>query len=172
MFYSYFRKLQDIKYNLQLIKSVISLRIPAGEATSGAPLGPILGQYSIMINDFCNKFNELTIDFEPGVLLNVRILLYADLNYEMYIISVDSIYFIKYVLSIHKLNPFSKRIFVTENKRLNTIISTIVLYEIISFKYFSFYYKHITLKMLYKCTCNMLKNIGIILIPKKYIYLL
>lgn len=45
--------------------------IPAGEAKGGAPLGPLLGQYQININEFCKEFNKASEVYENGVYLRV-----------------------------------------------------------------------------------------------------
>jgi large subunit ribosomal protein L11 len=41
---------------LQLIK----LQIPAGKANPAPPVGPVLGQHGLNIQEFCNAFNEKT----------------------------------------------------------------------------------------------------------------
>jgi ribosomal protein L11 len=45
------------------IQQIVRLRIKSGSATSGPPIGPVLGQYAIPISKFCTEFNERTIDF-------------------------------------------------------------------------------------------------------------
>src|SRR5690606_33478430 len=36
--------------------------VEAGEASSGAPLGPLLGQVQVPLLEFCNSFNNKTCD--------------------------------------------------------------------------------------------------------------
>jgi ribosomal protein L11 len=42
------------------IQQIVRLRIKSGSATSGPPIGPVLGQYAIPISKFCTEFNERT----------------------------------------------------------------------------------------------------------------
>jgi len=80
-----------------LIKSILSLHIYAGLASSKAPLGPTLGQYGIPISDFCTMFNTLTESYNSGLLLHVSVFLYADLGYEIFVEGV-------YIVSLLKKN--------------------------------------------------------------------
>jgi large subunit ribosomal protein L11 len=50
-------------------------------ATSGPPIGPVLGQYAIPISKFCSEFNERTKLFNDGVEIFVTIFHYADGHY-------------------------------------------------------------------------------------------
>lgn len=40
------------------IEHIIRMRIKSKSATSGPPIGPVLGQYAIPISQFCTEFNE------------------------------------------------------------------------------------------------------------------
>src|SRR6185312_17200900 len=102
----------EVKLDI-IIKSIITVRIYAGEASAEAPLGPLLGQYGILISDFCTRFNMLTATFEQGLLLNVKIILYSNMNYDIYVLSIDVLFLIKYALDISKFSPFGKRIFIS-----------------------------------------------------------
>jgi len=160
----------EVKLDI-IIKSIITVRIYAGEASAEAPLGPLLGQYGILISDFCTRFNMLTATFEQGLLLNVKIILYSNMNYDIYVLSIDVLFLIKYALDISKFSPFGKRIFISlKTEYYCNFISTPVLYEIVKFNYKILKYKHITLKQFFKCVCNMLRNSGMLIIPRKYIY--
>ena len=44
------------------ITANLKLRIPAGKATAGPPVGSTLGQYGLNMMDFINPFNEQTKD--------------------------------------------------------------------------------------------------------------
>jgi ribosomal protein L11 len=159
----------DIKFDI-IIKSIITVRVYSGEASADAPLGPLLGQYGILVSDFCIRFNNLTSIFEPGLLLNTKIILYSNMNYDIYILSIDVIYCIKYALNISKLSPFGKRIFLSlKTDYFCNFISTPVLYEIIQYNYKILKYKNITLKQFFKCVCNMLRNSGVLIIPRIYL---
>jgi hypothetical protein len=46
---------------------IIRLRIKSMSATSGPPIGPVLGQYAIPISKFCSEFNERTKVYNENV---------------------------------------------------------------------------------------------------------
>lgn len=57
--------------------------LPAGAATTGPPLGPLLGQFGVNTPSFCKQFNEATSTFTSVVknklvLLSVKIIIYDD----------------------------------------------------------------------------------------------
>lgn len=57
--------------------------LPAGAATTGPPLGPLLGQFGVNTPSFCKQFNEATAVFtsiikNKLVLLSVKIIIYDD----------------------------------------------------------------------------------------------
>lgn len=57
--------------------------LPAGAATTGPPLGPLLGQFGVNTPSFCKQFNEATSVFSSLmknklVLLSVKIIIYDD----------------------------------------------------------------------------------------------
>lgn len=63
------------------IKTIISLKINANSATTGTPVGPILGQYGIPAGPFCKSFNDQTFNYKKDVNLIVIIKLYNDNSY-------------------------------------------------------------------------------------------
>lgn len=57
--------------------------LPAGSATTGPPLGPLLGQFGVNTPSFCKQFNEATSVFTNTaknklILLSVKIIIYDD----------------------------------------------------------------------------------------------
>lgn len=60
---------------------IIRLRIKSMSATSGPPIGPVLGQYAIPISKFCSEFNERTKVYNEGVEVFVTLYHFADGNY-------------------------------------------------------------------------------------------
>jgi len=63
------------------IKTIIKLQIPAGKANPAPPIGPALGQHGLNIQDFCNKFNELTKD-KGGEIIPAEITVYEDRTFD------------------------------------------------------------------------------------------
>lgn len=55
----------------------LKLRIPAGRATAGPPVGSTLGQWGLNMMDFINPFNEATKDLQ-GKNVIVHIQVYED----------------------------------------------------------------------------------------------
>jgi large subunit ribosomal protein L11 len=63
------------------VTNVIKLEIPAGAATPAPPLGPILGQNGIPIQDFCSQFNERTKEMR-GDILPVVVTVFKDRTFK------------------------------------------------------------------------------------------
>jgi large subunit ribosomal protein L11 len=59
----------------------IKLRIPAGKATAGPPVGSTLGQWGLNMMDFINPFNEATKDM-MGKDVIVHMKIYEDRTFE------------------------------------------------------------------------------------------
>jgi len=60
-----FNQVKNISKEYNMAKKVIGnlkLRIPAGRATAGPPVGSTLGQWGLNMMDFINPFNEATKD--------------------------------------------------------------------------------------------------------------
>ncbi|NMA04953.1 MAG: 50S ribosomal protein L11 [Acholeplasmataceae bacterium] len=56
---------------------VIKLQIPAGKANPAPPVGPVLGQAGVNIQQFCSQFNERTKE-QMGYVIPVIISVYDD----------------------------------------------------------------------------------------------
>lgn len=59
------------------VKANIKMRIPAGQASAGPPVGSTLGQYGVNMMDFINPFNEQTQDMR-GQTVTAHITIYDD----------------------------------------------------------------------------------------------
>ncbi len=59
------------------ITANLKLKIPAGQASAGPPVGSTLGQYGVNMMDFINPFNEQTKDLQ-GKTVTVHITVYDD----------------------------------------------------------------------------------------------
>lgn len=59
----------------------LKLRIPAGRATAGPPVGSTLGQWGLNMMDFINPFNEATKEF-MGKNVIVHIKVYDDRSFD------------------------------------------------------------------------------------------
>jgi len=59
----------------------LKLRIPAGRATAGPPVGSILGQWGLNMMDFINPFNDATKDLMgKDVIVHVKV--YEDRSFD------------------------------------------------------------------------------------------
>lgn len=65
----------------KLIKTIIKLQIPAGQANPAPPIGPALGQHGLNIMEFCQQFNEQTKD-KKGEIIPVEITVYEDKTFD------------------------------------------------------------------------------------------
>ncbi|MDD5623137.1 MAG: 50S ribosomal protein L11 [Candidatus Peribacteraceae bacterium] len=63
----------------QVVK-VIKAQARGGQANPAPPLGPVLGQAGININDFCTRFNEKTKD-RMGQVIPVVIKVFSDRSF-------------------------------------------------------------------------------------------
>ncbi len=62
------------------IKALIKLQIVGGQANPAPPVGPALGQHGLNIQEFCQRFNEMTKD-RMGDVVPVEITVYEDRSY-------------------------------------------------------------------------------------------
>jgi large subunit ribosomal protein L11 len=62
------------------IKNVIKLQVPGGKATPAPPIGPILGQAGVNIQQFCVQFNDETRD-KVGSIIPVVLTVYEDRSF-------------------------------------------------------------------------------------------
>lgn len=65
----------------KIIKTIIKLQIPAGQANPAPPVGPALGQHGLNISEFCQRFNEAT-KIKMGEITPVEITVYDDRSYD------------------------------------------------------------------------------------------
>ena len=68
--------------NKNVFRELLTI-LPAGAATTGPPLGPLLGQFGVNTPSFCKQFNEATSIFSSliknkVVMLSVKIIIYDD----------------------------------------------------------------------------------------------
>lgn len=112
------------------IKSIIFLKIKAGNATSGPPIGATLGQYGIPAAPFCKLFNERTSELDSEWLLEVTIFLSITGDYS-FVVSIPTLsFFILKACNFSKGSPSSgfKKSFLKSNKIL---INKYMIYEIV-----------------------------------------
>ncbi|HVI68944.1 MAG TPA: 50S ribosomal protein L11 [Magnetospirillaceae bacterium] len=67
------------------VKANLKMRVPAGRATAGPPVGSILGQHGLNLMEFVQAFNEKTKDM-MGKDVIVHLKVYEDRTYEFTVI--------------------------------------------------------------------------------------
>ncbi|XP_055298036.1 39S ribosomal protein L11, mitochondrial [Sitodiplosis mosellana] len=93
------RALKKMQENVQHT-SRLQTYVPAGMATSAPPLGPMLGQRSINIANFCKEFNEKTSKIKKGLPLPIRAKATTDKLFDLDIHQPPASYFIKQAAGI------------------------------------------------------------------------
>ncbi|MGB9763223.1 MAG: 50S ribosomal protein L11 [Minisyncoccia bacterium] len=66
----------------KVVKTILMLQIPAGQANPAPPVGPALGQHGLNIQEFCTRFNEATKD-KIGEIIPVEITVYIDRTFDL-----------------------------------------------------------------------------------------
>jgi ribosomal protein L11 len=119
---------------------IVNLKIYSTKASSGAPLGPILGQFKIPMADFCKDFNDKSSIFSSDILLPVSIYLLEDNSYFYKIHLPTLTFFFQLLLNRDKFSSNPGYFFLEEPKKgflslLKTtcILSVQLLYEILFF---------------------------------------
>ena len=79
----------------------LKLRIPAGRATAGPPVGSTLGQWGLNMMDFINPFNDATKD-RQGKDLTVHISIYEDRTLSFRVVGTPTDDLIRAALGIKK----------------------------------------------------------------------
>lgn len=83
------------------ITANLKLRIPAGKASAGPPVGSTLGQYGLNMMDFINPFNDQTKDMMGSdVIVHLRI--YDDRSFDFDVIGEPVDDLIRKALNIKK----------------------------------------------------------------------
>lgn len=117
----------ELEIENDTILHIIRLRIRSMSATSGPPIGPVLGQYAIPIAKFCTDFNERSALFSEGVYVFVTLFHYADNSYTFTMsTAVTSI-------CLMKAAGISSG-YGTQPVRLRGIITPYLLFEAVSYR--------------------------------------
>ncbi|XP_050537276.1 39S ribosomal protein L11, mitochondrial [Daktulosphaira vitifoliae] len=104
-------RLRQMKQGVEKIQhGKLRTNIPAGMATPGPPLGPMLGCRGINITAFCKDFNEKTKDYKNGIPLPTRVHVNPDRSYQINITKPPSMYYLKQAAGIQKgaMNPLKE----------------------------------------------------------------
>ena len=64
------------------ILTKFKIQAPGGKATPAPPIGPVLGQHGVNIQDFVNRFNEMTKEMMREV-IPAEVTVYADRSFSL-----------------------------------------------------------------------------------------
>lgn len=114
--------------NKSIFRELLTV-LPAGAATTGPPLGPLLGQFGVNTPSFCKQFNEVTSTFaallkNKLVLLSVKIIIYDDKTIGFVVQKPHTSFLIKQLRT--KLGSLNSPLYV---------LSVIDLFSIVNFKF-------------------------------------
>lgn len=82
------------------IKANLKMKIPAGKASAGPPVGSTLGQYGVNMMDFVNPFNEQTKEMRGTVTAHISI--YDDRSMDFRVVSQPTDDLIRQKLGVKK----------------------------------------------------------------------
>lgn len=82
------------------IKANLKLKIPAGKASAGPPVGSTLGQYGVNMMDFVTPFNEQTRELKGTVTAHITV--FDDRSMEFRVVSQPTDDLIRSALGIQK----------------------------------------------------------------------
>lgn len=82
------------------IKANLKMKIPAGKASAGPPVGSTLGQYGVNMMDFVTPFNDQTRDMKGTVTAHITI--YDDRSMDFRVVSQPTDDLIRAALGIQK----------------------------------------------------------------------
>jgi large subunit ribosomal protein L11 len=80
----------------------IKLQVPAGKATPAPPVGPALGPHGVSAPQFVQQFNDVTKNYEPGLLIPVVISVFADRSFTFITKTPPAAVLIKKTLKLDK----------------------------------------------------------------------
>jgi large subunit ribosomal protein L11 len=83
------------------VSQIVKLHIAGGQANPAPPVGPILGQLGLNIQDFCTKFNDASKD-RMGETVPVELTVYDDQSFDFKLKSAPTSQLIKKYANIKK----------------------------------------------------------------------
>lgn len=107
------------------IKANIKMRLPAGRASAGPPVGSTLGQYGVNMMDFVNPFNEQTKDM-MGSDVTAHVTIYDDRSMKFRVVGEPTKQMIKKAVGIKKGSgrPHEEKVGKLTNAQLTELAET------------------------------------------------
>lgn len=85
----------------KVVKANLKMKIRAGQASAGPPVGSSLGQHGVNMMDFINPFNEQTKD-KMGQMVTVHITIYDDRTMSWQVVGTPTDELIMSALKVEK----------------------------------------------------------------------
>ncbi len=92
------------------VAALIKLQVPAGKATPAPPVGPALGPHGVSAPQFVQQFNDVTKNYEPGLLIPVVITVYQDKTFTFITKTPPAAVLIKKALGIETASAEPRRV--------------------------------------------------------------
>ena len=107
------------------IKTVIKLQIVGGKATPAPPVGPVLGQHGVAIQEFCVRFNDATKD-KMGEVVPVEITVFEDRSFSFIMKTAPAAELLKKAAGAGKgaANPLKEKVGKVTKAQLEEIAKT------------------------------------------------
>lgn len=129
-----YNKIFKLYYATQMdnlkIKAIINFKLNAQSATTGQPVGSLLGQYGIPLAPFCNEFNKRTKNFHNDVEVFVVLMLFQDGSSKFHI-KMPSLSFL---LKRGSVSGLIENISSLDKKNLKPSLTVYQLYEVVLYK--------------------------------------
>jgi large subunit ribosomal protein L11 len=117
----------DLNTENETILHIIRLRIKSMSATSGPPIGPVLGQYAIPISKFCSEFNEKSSIYNEGVDVFVTLHHFSDGSFDFEMFTAVTSYCLKRATGIAV--GYGSR-----STRIRGLITPYLLFEAVAYR--------------------------------------
>ena len=138
----------------RVVKQVIKMTLPAGQAAPSPPVGPRLGQMGVNIMQFCKDFNAATAVYVDGTPLTTKVIAYTDRSSAFKIRSPPVSFLLKRAAGVKKGAT-------SPGHDVAGSVSLKHVYEIAKIKQKDRHLSHLSLEMLCKSIISTAKTCGI-----------
>lgn len=107
------------------VKTIIKLQVVGGKATPAPPIGPVLGQHGIALQEFCVRFNDATKD-KMGEVVPVELTVYEDRSFDFILKTAPAAELLKKAAKAEKgaANPLKDKVGKITQAQLEEIAKT------------------------------------------------